>query len=560
MSIVEELSRIKKYKSVSRLPHQVIEIDKLADKDVMKIFYRLLPTDIIQIGPFYIYYLLKDVDRPLWNGMLDYISTFYSETCRGEISKSYQRKFEETNLMVVCVSHDEGIYKKYGIDVMNGFLLAKYDVPEKMANIILICFQNIYSFGDAKDKKFKLGAGLFIHCLGLNILRQLEIKNIYLEASVKELIPYYYNLGYKLGKKRCDEDDKITNLHDRYDIQTVIEKLPKNYADDEYDFAYRMKWCGFHEKEICFRAFQSFRENVYKVSEEMLKSKVEIKDDMYLGPLDMPNKYRIIKELKDDGSQREYIVIDNKDRLFRVYIWKKKNTNILPKIRCIQKVKKYCKEISCYVEDFEIDDNIYLITEWRDGYETLEDYLTKRLELEEMNEDMITKNIYRVIDKLLLVGVVPKLSEKNIWISPDTLNIYIPKVSCDGDEEKNREFVEELHDTIFDGNRSLGMMNKEIVKKTRDLIKILKSKNVKDMDKKIRSFGEELNQANFKMNNLSVDIFHVSSEIIDNIKMLSDIAITKDILSVYRKKKWIKILKKYIDEFDKSEFKSVSLK
>jgi predicted P-loop ATPase/GTPase len=122
--ILESIDKIQNYKNASKLPHQIVEIDKLSNKDIMKIFYRILPSQILKIGPFYIFYLLKDVDTVLWKAMLEYIRIFYNQTCREKISTAYKKNFEDANLMVLCISQDQEIYTKYKMDLLNGFLIA----------------------------------------------------------------------------------------------------------------------------------------------------------------------------------------------------------------------------------------------------------------------------------------------------------------------------------------------------------------------------------------------------------------------------------------------------
>lgn len=563
MSLLENIKRINQYKSASLLPNRVVEIENVSDKEVMKIFSRLLPTDVLKFGPFYIYYLIRDVDVSLWNGMLEYIQMFYEETCRGEISESYQSKFKEANLMVLCVSHDKDIYDKYEMDVLNGFLIAKYDIPRNEANIILVCFQNLYY---QQEKKLKLSGGLFLHCLALNIIRQLKIKNVYLEASVKELISYYYSLGYKLGKEFCGQEDEITNLHDLYPIEKVIKKLPRDYANEDYDFSYRMKWCDFKEDDICFRTFQTFRENLSFVSQDMLKTKVKNKKEIYLGPSENPKRYKVIKTLTNEPYSKEYygILNDGKEKsenVFHIYVWTKKKSNVQKienNLLCIRKARKFCEEISCYVEDFLIGEEIVVVTTWRDGYESLEDYLSKRIQLEIMDEDIITKNLYQVLEKMYSLDIVPSISEKNIWISPEKLDIYIPTIICNGDVNINKEFIEELYDVIFSSNKELNRLNKQIVNTTRELVKILKRetfvvdkthrREINELDDKIRSFGDDLNRANFHMNNMNVNVYKNSDDLIVNIENLSRLSLTNKILSMSRKQKWLKLLKMYVDK------------
>jgi len=570
MSLLNDIIRSQEYKSASLLPSQIVEIEKLSDSAIMKIFSRMLPTDIINIGPFYIYYLLRDVDRELWNSMLEYIKIFYNQTCRGEIAELYQTKFKEANLMVLCVSHDKDIYDEYKIDVLNGFLIARYDIPRKEANIILICFQNLsLDKLQSEDKRLRLSGGLFLHCLGLNILRQLKIKNVYLEASVKELITYYYRLGYRLGKEYCGQDDKITDLHQFYPIEKVINKLPRDYADETYDFSYRMKFCDFDEKSICFEAFQKFRENISLISSEMLTSRIKSKKEMYLGPSDNPKKYKIIKMISDQSNSKEYYALDD-NNIVRIYLWNINKFNIQKlkdRLRCIRKVRKLCDQISCYIEHFEIDDHVVVVTSWMDGYVSLEDYLSQRLQLVDVDENTITNNIYKLLDELYSNQIYPNLSDKNtkeiIKISPETLDIYITSMICEEDpnhtKEKNSEFVDELYDSIFTSNRENDLMNKEIVKKTKELIKILKRIEDRDetqqFEEKIRSFGEELNQTNFKINNMIVNVYIHSDDLLKNIERLSNIALSERILSLSRKKKWLKLLRTYVDKWSMSSSK-----
>lgn len=557
MSLLKELSLIQDFKSASQLPKQLIQIDKLSDSEIKKIFSNLTPNEIIQIGPFTIYYLLKDNDIPLWNSMLEYIDIFYDQTCRGEISKSYKRKFKEANLMVLCVSHDEEIYKKHKIDVLNGFVLARYDIPKSEANIILVCFRDISETKmNEKPIRVKLGGGLLIHCLALNILRQLKIKNVYLEASDKELIKYYYSLGYKLGKSPCGKKDKITDLHEVDDIDTIIRNLPKDYADEKYEYAYRMKWCGFNEENMCFKAFQTFRDKISEVKEEMLKSpKIEkmesiYKEDIYIGP---SNKYKVIKTI--ESIPKQLYAVDEKNKLYCIYIWSKKvEENIKEVLECIQKAIDFCDEISCFVEVFETDRQIAIVTTMRDGYITLEDYLTKRFEKEMMDGDKIAKNISQVLNHIYSLNMIPKISEKNIWVEPNTLEIYVPTIICKGDKKKNTKFVEEVYDTIINSNITLKKINDSIIKSKDTLIEILNKKDsseIKEINKSVKKFGEKLNKTWFEMSNVNRDMFVSSKKrgmkkIIENIENITELLLTIHVSSLDWKSKWKSLIESYL--------------
>ena len=545
-SLLEDLSRIKNYKSASQLPNQIVEINKLSDKDIMKIFYRLLPSDILKIGPFYIFYLLKDADRVLWNAMLEYVRVFYDQTCREKISTTYKKNFSDANLMVMCVSEDPDVYDKYNMDILNGFLIANYDIPKKEANIILICFQDIYNEG----QKFKLGGGLFLHCLALNILKQLHIKNVYLEASEKNLIKYYGNIGYKLGKSPCGKRDKITDLYTNIDnIDEIIQRLPPNYADEKYDYAYRMKWCDFDERDVCFKAFRSFRESIGNVKAEMLKSKrsleIEVEED-FIGPKNDPKKYQIVKTISD----RKYYGVSRKDnQLINIYIYDKENLDT--KIKCLQKSNKFCDEMSCFIEAFEKGDEMVVITTSRDGYENLEEYLIKRYSNEMMDEERITKNISRVLNDMYSLGIVPKLSEKRIGIFPDTLEIYISSITCNGDEKNNTLFIREIYDTIIESNKTLSQMIKKLERVKDDVIVEIGMRDgdeLKILNQEMKKFGERLNEFIFRLDNIRNNVFVPSTKkkIIDktkeNITHIHEIMMNNDLISYDLRNEWLRLL------------------
>lgn len=538
MTLRDELTKIKKYKNASQLS-SFVDIETLSNKQIIKIFNQLLPNQVIQIGSFHIYYLLRDVDQGLWKGMIEYVELFYAHTCRGEISTGYKKKFEEANLLVLCVSHDEEIYEEHGIDVMNGFFLAKYNTPKKEANVILICFQSLYT----EDKSLKLGGGIFLHCLGLNILKQLNIENVYLEASVKELIPYYYQLGYRLGRENCDQEDKITSLHEKYNLDKVIERLPKNYANEDYDFAYRMKWCKFTEKDICWKAFEMFRDSIRKISTSMLKPKSNLKKEVFLG------KYKIIKELSKIPIK--YLAMDERQNIVQIQALKTNYPKTKERLDCVQKVKKFCEQLSCFVEVFYNDRDMFIVTEWKDDFVSLREYLVNHLEVRRIDGEKITKNIYEGLKKLYTEGSISSVSEDTILIHPKTLDIYISYINCEGDETKNENFVEELYDLILHGNERLVKMNKQIVKKKDELIKILKIKYIDKLDERVQRFGEYLNKVNFDVNNLNPDLYFASKILNDKLRLVENVEnITKIILEMEPdlKKKWLIILNQFIIE------------
>lgn len=559
MSLLQDISRIQSYKSVSQISNQIVEMDKLSDKEVMKIFYRFLPSNVLKIGPFYIFYLLKDADPVLWDAMIEYIRIFYDQTCREKISTSYKKSFKYANLMVLCMSHDTEIYNEYEMDLLNGFLIANYDVPKKEANIILICFQDIYQEG----QKFKLGAGLFLHCLALNILTQLHIKDVYLEASDKNLIRYYGNIGYKLGKSPCGKRDKITDIYNEtQDIDEIIQRLPTNYADEKFGYAYRMKWCGFDERDICFKAFRMFRENIGNVKDEMLKSKMSLEiesEDEFVGPKKDPKRYKILKLILDKDYYKEYygvMVGDKENQLIKIHIYSKEidKKNLDSQIKCIEKSShRFCNEIPCFIESFEVSDGTVVITTARDGYESLEEYLTKRYRTRMMDGEKMTKNISRVLNDMYSLGIVPKISEKSIGIFPDTLEIYIPHMNCNGDEKKNKLFIQEIYDTIVGSNGELEEMMKRLVKTKDDLIRrVVEDRDdlVSRLNKILKKFGEKVNEHIFKSYQITDDVFVGSTKrklmdkVIENIDRLHDIMMNHEFISYEWRNEWLKLLER----------------
>jgi hypothetical protein len=553
-TLLQDLSRIQSYKTASQLPNQIIEIDRLSDQDVMKIFYRLLPSNIVKIGPFYIFYLLKDADPILWESMLDYIRIFYNQTCREKISSTYKKNFEDANLMVLCVSHDREVYDKYQMDLLNGFLIANYDVPKKEANIILICFQDIYNEG----KKFKLGGGIFLHCLALNILTQLNIKDVYLEASEKNLIKYYGNIGYKLGKSPCGKRDKITDMYKDMDIDEIIKRLPSNYADEKYEYAYRMKWCGFDEKDICFKSFQSFRESIGNVKDEMLKSIKPIqikKDEKFMGPENDPKRYKILKLLIDKDYYKEYYGVSVGNKLIKLHVYSKELDEKDLIVECNRKSNKFCDEIPCFIESFETLDSIVVITTSRDGYENLEEYLTKRFKNQKMDEEKITKNISKVLNDIYSLEIIPKLSIKSIGIFPETLEIYLTNIICNGNEKKNTLLIREIYDTIVISNNELNQLIQEIEKKKDEVIRRIGSKDgdqMKRLNQDLKKFGEKINVFIFKSYNITDNPFTISKKkkaidkIIENLKNIHEILMNHNLMTHQWRNEWLTLLNRNI--------------
>jgi hypothetical protein len=556
-SLLEDIDRIQNYKNASQLPHQIIEMDKLSNKDILKIFYQILPSQILKIGPFYIFYLLKDADPVLWKAMLEYIRIFYNQTCREKISTGYKKNFTDANLMVLCISQDQEIYSKYKMDLLNGFLIANYDVPKKEANIILVCFQDIYNEG----KKFKLGGGLFLHCLALNILTQLHIKDVYLEASDKNLIHYYGNIGYKLGKSPCGKRDKITDMYKEYEyLDDIIQKLPPNYADEQYDYAYRMKWCGFDERDFCFKAFETFRNQIGNVKEEMLKSKSSFdieETEEYIGPKNDPKKYKIIQLITDKDYYKEYYGVSSSNQLVRIHMYSKdiKESDFNTRLKCIQKSKQFCDEFSCFLDTFDTSVDRVVITTSRDQQESLEEYLTKRYKNQLMNAEKITKNISKVLNDMYSLDIIPKISEKSIGIFPQTLEIYISNITCSGEERKNTLFIKEIYDTIEESNKEFNRLMTELKKRKDQVIGQLSSKNQdewKAFNIEVKKFGDKVNEYIFKSYNITDNPFIPSTKkkwtdkLMENIENLHSILLNNDWISFEWRNEWLKLLNRFL--------------
>jgi hypothetical protein len=486
--------------------------------------------------------------------MLEYIQLFYNQTCREKISTSYKKNFSNANLMVLCVSEDQEIYDKYKMDLLNGFLIANYDVPKKEANIILICFQDIYNEG----KKFKLGGGLFLHCLALNILIQLHIKDVYLEASEKNLIKYYSNIGYKLGKSPCGKRDKITDMYNETeDIDEMIRRLPSNYADEKYDYAYRMKWCGFDERSFCSKTFETFRDAIGNVKEEMLKSEtsleIEKEEDEFMGPKNDPKRYKIIKLILDKNYYKEYYGVNKDNNLIKIHIYSKEidEKELESRLKCIRRSSKFCNKMSCFVESFETPDDMIVIMTIREGIVTFEDYLTRRYRTQVMDEEKISKNISNVVNDMYSVGIVPKISEKSLSIFPETLDIYVSNITCNGDERKNTLFIKEVYDTIVGSNQELNLLMKELEKKKDDLILsiVYKDKDeLTNLNREMKKFGEKMNEFIFKSYNITDNVFVSSTKrkgidkVIENIRNIHKVIMDNDLISYEWKNQWLKLL------------------
>jgi hypothetical protein len=551
-SLLESIDKIQIFKNASQLPNQIVEMDKLSNKDILKIFYQILPTQILKIGPFYIFYLLKDADPVLWKAMLEYIRIFYNQTCREKISTGYKKNFADANLMVLCISQDQEIYTKYKMDLLNGFLIANYDVPKKEANIILVCFQDIYNEG----KKFKLGGGLFLHCLALNILTQLRIKDVYLEASDKNLIHYYGNIGYKLGKSPCGKRDKITDMYTEYDLEEIIKKLPPNYADQQYDYAYRMKWCGFDERDFCFKAFETFRNQIGNVKEEMLKTKLDIEEleEEYIGPNNDRKKYKIIQLITDKDYYKEYYGVYS-NQLLRIHVYSKdiKEKDFQTRLKCIQKSKQFCDKFSCFLETFETNQDRVIVMTSRDHYESLEEYLTKRYKSQLMDADKITKNISQVLNDMYSLEIIPKISEKSIGIFPETLEIYISNITCNGEERKNTLFIKEIYDTIVDSNKEFNLLISRLNKRKDEVIRQISSNDEwKALNLEVKKFGDKVNEFIFKSYNITDNPFISSTKkkwtdkLMENMESIHSILLNNEWITFEWRNQWLKLLNRFV--------------
>jgi Leucine-rich repeat (LRR) protein len=279
---LEEEKLFKSYLAPSKLDiYYDIDFDKLSNDQIKMVISDWLPNQVIKIGPFYFYYLLKELyPQEFWKEMVKYFADVSDViACRNKIDLSYIRRVikKESNLIIVCNTFDPTLNKKYGIDLVNGIFVARYvedkDTDVKFGENVLekddayigaTCFRE---FG-----KLKIKLGLFMRCLGMSILKGLGKKNIYTEASNKYLLKYYHSLGFRsTGSKNitCSKENPYEEIYqDEKNIDNIIDKIYDKFTYNPY---YYMRICNFDETKICFDSFDSLRKEIKNIDENILK-------------------------------------------------------------------------------------------------------------------------------------------------------------------------------------------------------------------------------------------------------------------------------------------------
>ena len=357
----EELKLIQSYLSPSTsesMEYFSIDFDKLTNEQIKFVISDWLPNQIIKVGPYYIYYLRKDINPELWDELVDVILSYaYKQACRQMINKDYmEEQMKKSNLLVLCFL--KNIDEDLEIDMLQGIFVAHYgkvDDEEYILNkdegfIVSTCFVEI--------RNLKIKLGLFMRCLGLSILKNLKVKHIYTEALNKDLVKYYDTLGFRIfipdgidslqqypkrkllkcnDKFVIEEIDKIYKSKNN-NIQNIIEFFDEN-DDETQKRHWYMSICNFDETEICFRSFESLRNELNKINSFYDEEKEILKLTKLIDKL-------IISESLEDVHNYLPLII-NMFKKLKVYWFKNLKT-----------YENFEKLLYKYIIEYGIDENI----------------------------------------------------------------------------------------------------------------------------------------------------------------------------------------------------------
>jgi hypothetical protein len=289
---VDEKSMLDSYLAPSKMDQSqmtVLNLDSLSNEDIMTIVSDWLPNQVIKIGPFHFYYLLKDLYKDeIWKELTGFIAEQSDAVaCRGELNEDYLKYYykKTVDIIVLCTTYNPELYNEHKMDLINGVFYAgftgkfggkkknqKIVMDNESAYIIATCFREIK--GDLKIK-----VGLLMRCLGLSLLKRLGKKNIYTEAVNDKLAKYYQTLGFELTSMTvplaCDKinpyEVHIDNKETLDKLYQSIEEKEEELKDDEDDsLLYFMRICNYDQRKICFQAIDSLRKEIKNISEKHL--------------------------------------------------------------------------------------------------------------------------------------------------------------------------------------------------------------------------------------------------------------------------------------------------
>jgi hypothetical protein len=156
---------------------------------------------------------------------MDYFLNHHKKICRKyDFTKYYNKHKDNINLAVFIVDMND--------DEVVAFNLSGIDGRDGM--IYITCGK------EGVDK-----VGLLARYVGMKVMFNVGVKYVYNEALNKELIGYYEKLGFRLGKKGCEEKDVITDRHEKK-IKEGKKYIPRNYVEA----GYKMKFCSKDLNEL----------------------------------------------------------------------------------------------------------------------------------------------------------------------------------------------------------------------------------------------------------------------------------------------------------------------
>lgn len=271
---------ISKYLAPSKSKqHLTLDLNKLSDQQIKNILSDWLPNQIIKIGPFYFYYLLKSLyPDSLWFELLDYISESAANiACRGKLKQLYLKKeyLYDSNLVILCTTYDKGLYEKYGIDLLNGIFIGNYGPSQTIfyhlnkteSYINAVCFRDL---------------GLFKIRIGLNdnfVDFYPKRKNIY--YNVHPQYKYYIDIDDStIVKQKCMRffDNIKQDMNLMNDLVSDNPKFIKQISKaihTECNSKYILKWMNKWKKDYDKQGYQFMdRDDILKEVSVILKSEI----------------------------------------------------------------------------------------------------------------------------------------------------------------------------------------------------------------------------------------------------------------------------------------------
>ena len=134
-----------------------IDFDQLSNDQIKIVLSDWLPNQIIKIGPYFFYYLRKDISPELWSeDFIDNLSFFASEiACRDALPIDYlNQKMNKANLLILCFTKDQYLRDDFQQDLLNGIFISNYNSKEHSGFIYATCFKEIPDVRIKKGRHF----------------------------------------------------------------------------------------------------------------------------------------------------------------------------------------------------------------------------------------------------------------------------------------------------------------------------------------------------------------------------------------------------------------------